>query len=81
MFYRYHRQYQRVPTIDKCEVADIMCKDEANSQYLRDKKVEQYILSILRSRMNNCKLYHAPNSQKGDPNNPCKEMEVIHGEI
>merc|ERR1712106_906675 len=47
----YHRQYQRVPTIDECYVDDIVCREEANLQFKRDWLVEQEILSLLRERM------------------------------
>jgi hypothetical protein len=37
--YHIRRQYRRVPTIDECYVDDLVCRAEANLQFLRDKKV------------------------------------------
>ena len=38
-FYYYHRQFQRVPTIDECEVDEPLCIFEANEQFRRDRSV------------------------------------------
>merc|ERR1712080_526946 len=53
----YHRSYARVPTIDECYVDDVICRTEAHEQFRRDWLVEQEILAILRSRMNDCFFY------------------------
>jgi len=57
LFY-YHRRYRRVPTIDECEVTDVLCKFEAQEQFRRDKHVDDEILSILRQRRLECEHYH-----------------------
>lgn len=33
----YHRRFERVPTIDQCEIDDPLCRYEANVQFQRDK--------------------------------------------
>ena len=53
----YHRQYQRVPSIDECYTEDVVCREEANQQFKRDWTVEQEIVHILRQRMNDCFFY------------------------
>ncbi|XP_076642247.1 NADH dehydrogenase (ubiquinone) PDSW subunit [Halictus rubicundus] len=50
----YHQQFRRVPTIDTCHERDIACYVEANYQFLRDKMVDEEILSILRDRYEHC---------------------------
>jgi len=50
----YHRSFRRVPTIDECYVDDNICIYEANDQFLRDRHVDNEILSILRYRMDDC---------------------------
>ncbi|XP_031832998.1 NADH dehydrogenase (ubiquinone) PDSW subunit [Nomia melanderi] len=52
----YHQQFRRVPTIDECHVDDVACYFEANHQFLRDKKVDDKILFILRNRYEECAL-------------------------
>jgi hypothetical protein len=37
-----YRQYNRVPTIDECYVDDVVCRTEANLQFLRDMKVMHF---------------------------------------
>ncbi|XP_013199461.2 NADH dehydrogenase [ubiquinone] 1 beta subcomplex subunit 10-like [Amyelois transitella] len=56
----YHKQYRRVQTIDQCYADDAVCDFEANSQFLRDKRVDSEILSILRQRYEDCMLYESP---------------------
>ena len=33
----YHRRFNRVPTIDQCEIDDPLCRYEADAQFKRDK--------------------------------------------
>ncbi|XP_060522341.1 NADH dehydrogenase [ubiquinone] 1 beta subcomplex subunit 10 [Cylas formicarius] len=56
----YHQKFRRVPTIDECYTDDVVCIFEANEQYRRDRKVDTEILSILRSRFEDCVIYEAP---------------------
>uniref|UniRef100_A0A1B6DSM6 NADH dehydrogenase [ubiquinone] 1 beta subcomplex subunit 10 n=1 Tax=Clastoptera arizonana TaxID=38151 RepID=A0A1B6DSM6_9HEMI len=60
----YHQNFKRVPTIDQCYDDDVVCKTEANLQFIRDKKVDSQILSILRERFQDCMLYEAPDDSK-----------------
>jgi len=50
----YHRKFNRVPTVDQCDVDDIVCIYEAEQQFLRDKKVEANIVKILRNKKTEC---------------------------
>ena len=50
----YHRQFNRVPTVDECPYNDAICIYEANEQYLRDKKVDKFIVQILGERVEEC---------------------------
>lgn len=59
----YHRKFQRVPTIDECQVNDHVCIYEANTQYRRDKQVDSQIIHILRERMNDCMFYYGEHDQ------------------
>ncbi|KOC67229.1 NADH dehydrogenase [ubiquinone] 1 beta subcomplex subunit 10 [Habropoda laboriosa] len=54
----YHQKFRRVPTIDECYELDVLCYAEAQSQYQRDKMVEDEILSILRQRYEDCAWYY-----------------------
>ncbi|KAI4496704.1 hypothetical protein M0804_000514 [Polistes exclamans] len=54
----YHQKFRRVPTIDECYTDDIVCFVEANLQFERDKAVDDAILSILRSRYEECAMHH-----------------------
>lgn len=60
----YHHVYRRVPTIDECEVGDLVCKYEADQQYHRDRRVEDNILKILRQREHDCYFYHIYDEDK-----------------
>ncbi|XP_060576372.1 NADH dehydrogenase [ubiquinone] 1 beta subcomplex subunit 10-like [Ruditapes philippinarum] len=53
----YHRRFERVPTIDQCEVDDPLCRYEANIQFIRDKQVDSAIIKILRRRLTECRAY------------------------
>jgi len=53
----YHRQFQRVTSIEDCDVSDMTCRFEANQQFLRDWMVEAEMLGLLRQRMNDCFFY------------------------
>ena len=53
----YHRQYNRVPGIEECYTEDVVCREEANFQFKRDRMVEQEILSLLRERKNEGYFY------------------------
>ena len=46
----YHERFPRVPDIDTCYMDDIVCREEANMQYIRDKKVDAKIVHLLRKR-------------------------------
>ncbi|XP_032673057.1 NADH dehydrogenase [ubiquinone] 1 beta subcomplex subunit 10 [Odontomachus brunneus] len=69
----YHQKYRRVPNIDECYNDDVVCYTEANSQFLRDKKVDDEILFILRSRFEQCAWYHGM-----DDLNMCDELRAIY---
>ncbi|XP_030758763.1 NADH dehydrogenase [ubiquinone] 1 beta subcomplex subunit 10 [Sitophilus oryzae] len=56
----YHKKFRRVPTIDECYTDDVVCFYEANSQYERDKKVDNEVVSILRERFEHCVLFERP---------------------
>lgn len=60
----YHQKFRRVPTIDECYTDDLICYTEANYQYLRDKAVDDHILDILRSRYEECAVYHGHDDRK-----------------
>ncbi|XP_070579667.1 NADH dehydrogenase [ubiquinone] 1 beta subcomplex subunit 10-like [Ptychodera flava] len=53
-YFYYHQHYRRVPTIDECDVNDVLCLYEADMQWKRDRKVDQEITKILRKRMEDC---------------------------
>ena len=43
----FFRSLRRVPTIDECYVDDVICREEANAQFLRDRKVKsRYFLKL-----------------------------------
>ncbi|XP_064594527.1 NADH dehydrogenase [ubiquinone] 1 beta subcomplex subunit 10-like [Liolophura sinensis] len=63
-YYYYHRRFRRVPTIDTCEVGDVLCHFEADEQFKRDKKVDSKILTILRQRRQECEAYEGPDAPK-----------------
>ncbi|XP_071948799.1 NADH dehydrogenase [ubiquinone] 1 beta subcomplex subunit 10-like [Antedon mediterranea] len=50
----YHRRYPRVTDIWDCNEEDIVCMFEADSQYKRDRMVDQEILSLLKKAMGKC---------------------------
>ncbi|KAL7676697.1 hypothetical protein ACOME3_002945 [Neoechinorhynchus agilis] len=50
----YHKRYNRVPTIDKCEIGDAICEIEADIQAKRDKRVDGRILELLNRRVKEC---------------------------
>jgi hypothetical protein len=60
----YHRRYRRVPTIDQCYMEDIVCREEANHQYGRDKGVESMIVDLLHQRFQDCILYDFPDQNE-----------------
>lgn len=53
----YHRKFERVPSIDQCEVEDAVCIFEAEEQWRRDKKVDNMKLKIMRKRLTECYEY------------------------
>ena len=55
---------------------DFICREEADQQYKRDKKVEGRILNILRKRVEDCILHEYPNNSIMDPENPCGKLQV-----
>lgn len=69
----YHEKFRRVPTIDECYTDDYVCIFEADSQWRRDKMVENEIVSILRARFEDCMLYEAP-----DHLSKCKPIRDIY---
>ncbi|XP_050521816.1 NADH dehydrogenase [ubiquinone] 1 beta subcomplex subunit 10 [Daktulosphaira vitifoliae] len=60
----YHEQFRRVPTVDQCYDDDRLCKWEANQQLIRDKLVDSNILSILRQRYEDCRIYEGPDGMR-----------------
>jgi len=54
----YHQKFRRVPTIDECYIDDLVCHHEANDQYQRDRKVDGFIMEILKNRWHECVFYH-----------------------
>lgn len=60
----YHQNYRRVPTIDQCYTDDQICRFEADQQFKRDRLVDSEVLSILRSRFEDCMLYEGPDNDK-----------------
>ncbi|XP_022183541.1 NADH dehydrogenase [ubiquinone] 1 beta subcomplex subunit 10 [Myzus persicae] len=71
----YHEQLRRVPTVDQCYDDDRLCKWEANQQLIRDKLVDSNILSILRQRYEDCRIYEAPDGMR-----KCKPLSDIYQE-
>ncbi|KAI4457154.1 nadh-ubiquinone oxidoreductase pdsw subunit [Holotrichia oblita] len=71
----YHQKFRRVPTIDECYVDDPVCYYEANCQYKRDRQVDTEILTILRTRFEECHMYEAP-----DHFERCKEIKRQYDE-
>eukprot|EP00088_Acartia_fossae_P018184 TRINITY_DN20476_c0_g1_i1.p1 TRINITY_DN20476_c0_g1~~TRINITY_DN20476_c0_g1_i1.p1 ORF type:complete len:190 (-),score=33.72 TRINITY_DN20476_c0_g1_i1:87-656(-) len=84
----YHRRFRRVPTIDECYVDDVVCRTEAQAQFMRDKQVESSIVRILKNRLEDCVFYEkgtgpaswgqprfGPTIDLGDESNhPCKQL-------
>ncbi|EZA49570.1 NADH dehydrogenase [ubiquinone] 1 beta subcomplex subunit [Ooceraea biroi] len=70
----YHQQFRRVPTIDECYTDDVVCYVEANSQFCRDKLVDDEIVYILRSRFEQCAFYH------GEDKHVCDDLRNIYEE-
>lgn len=58
----YHRRYNRVATVDQCEIGDPVCVYEAQEQFRRDKLVDNQILSILRQRKLECMQWEGPDN-------------------
>ena len=53
-------RFQRVPTIDECYMDDQACKLEAETQYFRDRGVEQAIVRLLYQRFQDCVIHEYP---------------------
>ncbi|CAG2217455.1 NADH dehydrogenase [ubiquinone] 1 beta subcomplex subunit 10-like [Mytilus edulis] len=53
----YHRRFNRVPTIDQCDVNETACIYEAQEQWKRDKMVDSKIVRILKDRYIDCNYY------------------------
>ncbi|XP_023240060.1 NADH dehydrogenase [ubiquinone] 1 beta subcomplex subunit 10-like [Centruroides sculpturatus] len=68
-YYYYHEKFRRVPTIDECEIGDVLCYYEANEQYKRDKAVDTEILNLLRLRRDDCVFYESPDHKEN-----CKKV-------
>ncbi|CAB0034044.1 unnamed protein product [Trichogramma brassicae] len=60
----YHEKFRRVPGIETCATDDFCCKFEAQQQFIRDKMVDNEILSILRQRYEHCN--HEDINQRGE---------------
>ncbi|CAK9801248.1 NADH dehydrogenase [ubiquinone] 1 beta subcomplex subunit 10 [Anthophora plagiata] len=54
----YHQKFRRVPTIDECYENDVVCFQEAQSQFERDRMVDEEIVTILRQRYEDCAWYY-----------------------
>ncbi|XP_033119291.1 NADH dehydrogenase [ubiquinone] 1 beta subcomplex subunit 10-like [Anneissia japonica] len=52
--YYYHRRYPRVTEMWDCNEDDIVCMFEAESQYQRDRVVDQEILTLLKKTVGRC---------------------------
>ncbi|KAH9489717.1 hypothetical protein Btru_037628 [Bulinus truncatus] len=59
----YHRRFNRVPTVDQCDVEDFVCIYEADQQFVRDKMVDSNIVKILRQRKIECLVWEGPDSK------------------
>ncbi|KAK6642962.1 hypothetical protein RUM43_004464 [Polyplax serrata] len=53
-YYWYHQKINRVPTVDECYEDDFLCQYEANIQFISDRKVDNYIIKILKKRYQFC---------------------------
>ncbi|RZF43500.1 hypothetical protein LSTR_LSTR005236 [Laodelphax striatellus] len=71
----YHEKFRRVPTIDQCYDDDVICKFEADQQFLRDRKVDSEILHILRARVEDCFIYEGHEAQE-----KCKVLQDQYAE-
>jgi len=60
----YHRRFRRVPGIEECHMDDVVCREEANMQYFRDRGVEQAIHKLLFQRLNDCIAYEYPDQNE-----------------
>ncbi len=76
--FRYHRRLNRVPTIDECYMSDWICREEAQMQFVRDKKVEGAIVRLLERRLDDCCIYNMPHQKDDDPGDPCYQTRVSH---
>jgi len=56
----YHRRFNRVPTVDQCDLEDPVCIYEADQQFYRDKQVDSNIVKFLRQRMIECIAWEGP---------------------
>jgi len=72
-YFYYHEKYRRVPTIDQCDVNDILCIYEADMQWRRDRRVDQEITKILRKRMEDCWAREQQSSLQN-----CKEEVAVY---
>jgi len=73
----YHRRFRRVPTIDECYFHDHKCQWEARFQMMRDKLVEEAVVSVLRDRAMDCITYEGySGSELADPTSKCGELKV-----
>ena len=50
----YHQKFNRVPNIWECHTDDAICIYEAESQFRRDRKVDQEILDLIEKRVEMC---------------------------
>ena len=53
-----------------------MCREEAHEQFLRDKKVDNSIMHVLRRRYEDCLHFEHPHQDDTDPDRPCFHLKV-----
>lgn len=69
----YHRIYPRVKNIWECDKNDPVCIYEAEHQFMRDKRVDEEIIEVLKEKMKTCEYR---NSEIRDVK--CKEISELY---